>query len=55
MIGDASNQYAYDPEGRLCAVYNPTLVEYTEYVYDAEGSRVAKGMTNSLMCNRTHH
>jgi hypothetical protein len=26
-------------------------VEYTEYVYDAEGRRVAKGMTNSLNCN----
>jgi RHS repeat-associated protein len=53
VIGDASNQYAYDTEGRLCAVYNPTLVEYTEYVYDAEGRRVAKGMTNSLSCNPT--
>jgi len=29
------------------------MVEYTEYVYDAEGRRVAKGMTNSLVCNPT--
>jgi RHS repeat-associated protein len=53
VTGDGANQYAYDTEGRLCSVYNSTLTDYTEYVYDAEGRRVAKGMTNSPSCNPT--
>ena len=41
---DANNRYVYDPEGRLCAV--ESLVGgtgATEYLYAAEGRRVAKG------------
>jgi len=42
VINDGTNHYVYDPEGRLCAVWSPGPV-YTQYVYDANGQRVAKG------------
>jgi len=47
VIQDANNRYAYDVEGRVCAVFGsgPT---YTQYVYDAEGRRVAKGSIPSF-------
>jgi len=38
---DGVNEYAYDAEDRICAVYNG--YSYTGYVYDADGTRVAKG------------
>ena len=52
VIQDTRNAYAYDPEGRLCAVEaNPTgSATYTQYIYDAEGRRVAKGSGTSLSC-----
>jgi RHS repeat-associated protein len=52
VLNDGQNTYAYDNEGRLCAVAanltGQTL--YTQYVYDAEGQRVAKGSATSLSC-----
>jgi RHS repeat-associated protein len=43
---DGSNTYAYDGDGRLCAVYDGLQGLYTRYVYDAAGRRVAKvGLT----------
>jgi len=42
VINDGTNRYVYDPEGRICAVWSPGPV-YTQYVYDANGQRVAKG------------
>jgi RHS repeat-associated protein len=42
VLNDGLNQYAYDGEGRLCAVKN-SVSSYTQYVYDASGTRVAKG------------
>jgi RHS repeat-associated protein len=53
VIADGLNQYAYDAEGRLCAVGNNSTgsYAYTGYVYDAAGTRVAKGQINSLSCN----
>jgi RHS repeat-associated protein len=50
VLNDLTNQYAYDGEGRICAVYNP-YTGYTQYIYDGEGRRVAKGTINSLSCN----
>jgi YD repeat-containing protein len=45
VLYDGRNNYAYDPEGRLCAVaYNHIgSTQYTQYIYDAEGRRIAKG------------
>jgi RHS repeat-associated protein len=43
VLNDGVNAYLYDIEGRLCAVENLTVGTITQYVYDAEGTRVAKG------------
>jgi RHS repeat-associated protein len=45
------NGYTYDGEGRLCAVAVPQYtggVILTQYIYDAEGTRVAKGTNTNL-------
>jgi RHS repeat-associated protein len=39
----------YDAEGRLCATVNGTG-GYTQYIYDAEGNRIAKGSVPTLSC-----
>jgi RHS repeat-associated protein len=52
VLNDGQNQYLYDAEGRLCAVENlsgPTVI--TGYVYDAAGTRVARGTLSSFSCN----
>jgi RHS repeat-associated protein len=43
VIQDLLNQYVYDPEGRLCAVKSILATSATQYIYDASGTRVAKG------------
>jgi RHS repeat-associated protein len=43
---DTLNSYLYDGEGRLCAVKNSNQSVY-QYVYDAEGNRVAKATLTS--------
>jgi len=43
VIYDGNYHYLYDPEGRVCAVWNSTAGVATGYIYDAEGVRVAKG------------
>ena len=44
VLNDGVNRYAYDLDGRICAVQNLTAGSaITQYVYDAEGRRVAKG------------
>ena len=43
VLNDGVNAYLYDIEGGLCAVENLTVGTITQYVYDAEGTRVAKG------------
>jgi YD repeat-containing protein len=50
MTHDQLNSYAYDAEGRLCAVA-PPAGGATGYLYDAEGQRWAKGSLGSLSCN----
>lgn len=47
---DGVNQYLYDAEGRLCAVYNTSLTSITGYVYNADGLRTAKGGLSSFSC-----
>jgi RHS repeat-associated protein len=51
VINDGLNQYAYDAEGRLCAMEAVITDSMTEYVYDAGGNRVAKGSITTLNCN----
>ncbi|MGA2350370.1 MAG: RHS repeat-associated core domain-containing protein [Terracidiphilus sp.] len=47
---DGLNSYLYDAEGRLCAVKN-YVGTLTGYIYDAAGTRVAKGSLTSFSCN----
>jgi RHS repeat-associated protein len=54
ILGDGLNQYLYDADGRICAVAStpiPGMTLMTGYVYDAEGTRVAKGKITSWSCN----
>lgn len=53
ITNDGVNLYAYDAEGRVCAVYNG--YSYTGYVYDADGTRVAKGAVSGLNCNLSNN
>ena len=52
---DGVNNYAYDGEGRLCAMQYVTGIgspgPIVGYIYDAEGTRVAKGTLTSWSCN----
>ena len=43
VINDGVNLYVYDLDGRICAVQNIAAETGTQYVYDSEGRRVAKG------------
>jgi RHS repeat-associated protein len=47
MTFDGSNNLIYDGEGRICAVaaynYATQSMLVTQYLYDAEGNRIAKG------------
>lgn len=49
ILNDGSNKYVYDLDGRICAV-TPVAAggTITQYVYDAEGRRVAKGTLTAL-------
>jgi len=52
LTDDGSNQYLYDGEGRVCAVYHyQTPSSITEYIYDPMGNRVAKGAISTFSCN----
>src|SRR5208337_2345301 len=50
---DNLNSYLYDAEGRLCAVQGPAIAggHITGYIYDAGGTRVAKGSLTTFSCN----
>jgi RHS repeat-associated protein len=51
ILSDGVNGYTYDGEGRLCAVAVPQYtggVILTQYIYDAAGTRVAKGANTNL-------
>ena len=49
LFNDERNKYLYDGEGRICAVFNGATG--TQYIYDAEGKRVAKGSINVRSCD----
>jgi RHS repeat-associated protein len=49
VLNDGTNQYLYDAEGRVCAVYNGSYI--TGYLYNAMGQRVATGTLSAFACN----
>jgi RHS repeat-associated protein len=54
VTNDGINQYAYDPEGRICAVETAPLsggILLEQYLYNAEGQRVAKGTIQLVTVN----
>jgi RHS repeat-associated protein len=54
ILNDGINQYLYDAEGRICAVAAtpvPGITTYTGYVYDADGTRIAKGAITAWSCD----
>jgi len=55
VIYDGSNNYLYDGDGRICAVAQYVQVlgtyTYTGYLYDADGTRVAKGSLTAWSCD----
>ena len=54
MTADGVNTYLYDGEGRVCAVQNtaiPGTTALTGYLYDADGTRVAKGSLTQFTCD----
>jgi RHS repeat-associated protein len=48
---NTGNTYLYDAEGRICAVKNLTVGVMTGYIYDADGTRVAKGTISQFTCD----
>ena len=48
---DHDNSYLYDGDGHVCAVNNGLVM--TQYIYDADGTRVAKGTITSWSCDTT--
>jgi len=51
VLNDTTNQYIYDGEGRICAVYSLISGAIYGYVYDGNGDRIAKGTLSSFSCN----
>ena len=51
MTNDCAHNYLYDDEGRICAVYNQLAGTMIGYLYDADGTRVAKGTITSWSCD----
>lgn len=54
VLNDNVNQYLYDGDGRICAVASspiPGMTTMTGYIYDASGTRVAKGRISSWSCD----
>jgi len=57
VTNDGINSYLYDGEGRVCAMQQSIsgLITMTQYLYDAEGHRVAKGSISSFSCDTTQN
>jgi RHS repeat-associated protein len=54
VTNDGTNQYLYDGEGRICAVASTPIAGMTAmtgYIYDASGTRVAKGTITAWSCD----
>ncbi len=53
---DGKNTYLYDAEGNICASASTPvagMTVMTGYLYDADGTRVAKGTITSMSCDPT--
>lgn len=48
---DGNYSYKYDADGRLCAVWTHVSGLVTGYLYDADGTRVAKGTQTVFSCD----
>lgn len=56
VTNDGKNTYLYDAEGHICAsAFTPVggMTVMTGYLYDADGTRVAKGTITSMSCDPT--
>jgi len=56
VLADGINQYLYNSDGQICAVAStpiPGTTTLTGYIYDAEGTRVAKGSITAWSCDPT--
>jgi hypothetical protein len=56
VLNDGQNQYLYDGDGQICAVAStpmPGMTVMTGYLYDASGTRVAKGSISKWSCDPT--
>ena len=54
MTDDGGKLYLYDAEGRICAVAATPVAGFTTmtgYLYDADGTRVAKGTITAWSCD----
>ena len=52
VTNDSGHVYAYDGDGRICAVASNPLnggSPVTQYIYDAEGNQVAKGSAHPVL------
>lgn len=47
ITADGQNVYLYDGAGRICDVKNVSSGAMTQYIYDGEGNRIAKGTLSS--------
>jgi RHS repeat-associated protein len=56
VLNDGTNQYLYNGDGQICAVAStpvPSMTTMTGYLYDAEGTRTAKGTITTWSCDPT--
>lgn len=53
ITDDGSSKYLYDGDNRLCAVYRYLGGAIVQYIYDADGTHVAKGTITSFNCDLT--
>jgi hypothetical protein len=54
MTDDGGKLYLYDAKGRICAVAATPVAGFTTmtgYLYDADGTRVAKGTITAWSCD----
>jgi RHS repeat-associated protein len=51
VTDDGVNKYLYDGDNRLCAVYHYVIGTMTQYLYDADGTRVGKGSITTFSCD----
>jgi RHS repeat-associated protein len=53
VTDDGNSGYLYDGDNRLCAVNHYIIGTMTQYIYDADGTRVGKGTITTFSCDLT--